>query len=111
MSADIRQHSQRASRHDRATDREAIEPVSQVHRIARGDEHQHDKHHKRKKRQETEVRNAAQKLPDEVRTEALHKRHHQVGRIRTLTLQNNQRRCHGHSSENLKEHLGPRPEA
>ena len=63
MAADIGQHRQRAGRDDGAADRQAVEAVGQVHRVAGAGDDEHHEDHERQERQPVQMRDVAHPLP------------------------------------------------
>ena len=75
VAAHICEHCERASRDDGAADRQTIETIGQVHRIACADDHQHDKDDKRQERNRPQTRVVQQAIDNQVRMKLLQKRH------------------------------------
>src|SRR5216684_4103694 len=78
VSADVGQHRQRSGGDDRASDGQSVEPVGEIHGVARSDDHQHHKQDKGGKSQPPERGAAAQRLNDQIGAELLHERNEQV---------------------------------
>src|SRR5438270_5840128 len=71
MSTHISEHGECAGGDDGAADGEAVKAVSEIHRVARADDHQRDETDKWDEREEPGVLAAKQRIDDQVRTEIL----------------------------------------
>ena len=79
--AHVSQHRQRPGRNHGASDRQAVEPIGQIHRITRAHDHERHKNHERQKRQRPQMRIPLQTLHHQIGMKLLEKRHDQLGRI------------------------------
>ncbi len=106
--AHIGQHGQGRRGDDGAADRQAVEPIGQVHRIARPDDDQYNKQDEWQKCQQMKVRHAGERRDAERRMDALQERHHQFGRVAAPRLHGHERDRHSRAHQNLVAGLSAR---
>src|SRR5581483_11865779 len=105
MAADVGQDRQCAGGDDGAPDRESIQPVGEVNRVARTDNHYHDERDERDECRKPEVRFIDQGSDNQVRTELLEEGNQQPGRVQAMGLHRDQSDCNTNASKDLEQQL------
>src|SRR3984885_3551235 len=102
IAADIRQHRQSARRDHRATDRQPIQPVRQIHRVRRTCNHNRYKNQKRHKRQKPEMFRRQKRMHDKIGMQPLRKRNAELRRIRGTRRKSKQSDPHDEADQKLQ---------
>ena len=77
MPADVSEHGERPRSDDRTANSQPVQPVGEIHSIARSDNHQHDEQQKRDKRQRPQMWTCQQFANDEIGSKAFYEGHNQ----------------------------------
>jgi hypothetical protein len=111
VSADVREHGERGGGDDGATDGQPIQPIGEIHRVARANDDERDKENEGQESYDPEMRNRAQKMDGQVGAKALEKRHHEMSGVHALTAHGKQRQGDRNCGDDLQAHLLRRSQA
>ena len=100
--AHVGENRQRPGRDHRASNRQPIKPIGQIHRIAGSHNHQRHERHKRQERHRPKLRMMLQRPDHQVGMKLLQEGHDQLGGVHTIGLHRDQQRRYHDAGRDLQ---------